>query len=91
MIANDQVRQLLRDAALSAALLMMAAPAALADPQGYHAASEQPAYTAYVGLHPSAPDYALSPTSGGQIPGVSSRAADDQRATLWNENDFGAR
>jgi hypothetical protein len=35
MITDNQTRRLLRGAALSAALLLMAAPAALADPQGY--------------------------------------------------------
>jgi hypothetical protein len=55
MITDNQVRQLLRGAALSASLLLMAAPAALADPQGYRA------YTA---------GYALSDTAGGQMPGV---------------------
>jgi hypothetical protein len=35
MITNNRARQLLRRAALSAAMILMAAPGALADPPGY--------------------------------------------------------
>ncbi len=57
MITDNQARRLLRGAALSALLLLTAAPAALADPQGYHATIEQRACAADLGLAPGTAEY----------------------------------
>ena len=53
MITDKQARQLLHGAAFSAALLLMAAPAALADPQGYGFANPRPVASAAVNALPS--------------------------------------
>jgi hypothetical protein len=48
MTSLSQARQLLRNAAFSAAILLTAAPAALADPQGYLSMGVQPTARASV-------------------------------------------
>lgn len=48
MITDNQARRLLRGAALSAALLLMVAPAALADPRGYRSMDFSPTAPAIV-------------------------------------------
>jgi hypothetical protein len=53
MITDKQTQRLPRGVALSAALLLMAAPAALADPQGYGFANPRPVASAAVNALPS--------------------------------------
>ena len=57
MTTRNQTRQLLQGAAFSAALLLVTAPAALADPHGYHAALEHRACDVDLGLDPSTATY----------------------------------
>ena len=57
MITDNQARRLLHGAALSATLLLTATPAALADPQGYHATLEQRACAADLALAPGTGEY----------------------------------
>ena len=55
MTANNQTCQLLRRAALSAAMLLIAAPAAFADPPGYLFKDIEPEPPAVVGVPPQHP------------------------------------
>ena len=57
MTIRNQTRGLLQGAAFSAALLLMTAPAALADPQAYHAALEHRACAVDLALDPSTATY----------------------------------
>ena len=112
MITNYQARQMLCGAALSAALLLMAVPAALADPQADRVAQEQHACGVILGLNPSVAGYDACVRSlnrslpnareGKEVAactyvGLDStnrgfgQCADDLRATLWNEENIGAR
>lgn len=60
MITNNQTRRLLRAAALSAVLLLMAAPAALADPQGYELPNPRPV-ASVLGNTPSSVELSNAP------------------------------
>ena len=112
MITNYQARKVLRGALLSAALLLMAVPAASADPQTGRVAQEQHACGVIFGLDSSVAGYdacvrsldrslsgaregkeaapcayvGLDSTNRGFKPCV-----DELRATLWNEENIGAR
>jgi hypothetical protein len=57
MITNYQARKMLRGAAFSAVLLLMAVPAALADPQTDRLAQEQHACGTILGLNSSVAGY----------------------------------
>jgi hypothetical protein len=63
MTANNQRYQLLRRAALSAAMLLTAAPAAFADPPGYLFKDFEPAAPAVVGVPPQHPTAANAGSS----------------------------
>ena len=112
MITNHHARKMLCGAAFSAALLLMAALAALADPQTDRLAQEQHACGAILGLNPSVAGYdncirsldrSLSEARGGKEAAacaylglVSTNrgfqpCAAELRATLWNEENIGAR
>jgi hypothetical protein len=57
MTTRNQTRQLLQGVVISAALLLVTAPAALADPQGYRAVLEHRACAVDLGLDPSEAEY----------------------------------
>jgi hypothetical protein len=79
MMTDHQTRLLLRAAAFSAAVFLIAAPAALADPAGYRVSVAQHACAADLGLNPSNGEYdacvssldrARSGAESRQIPGA---------------------
>ena len=63
MTANNQTCQLLRRAALSAAMLLIAAPAAFADPPGYLFKDIEPGAPAVVSAPPQHPTAANAGSS----------------------------
>ena len=112
MITNYHARKMLCGAAFSAVLLLMAVPAALADPQADRVAQEQHACGAILGLNSSVAGYddcirsldrSLSKARGGKeaaacayvgLPSTNrgfEPCAAELRATLWNEENIGAR
>jgi len=113
MTTRNQTRRLLQSAKLSAALLLLTAPAALPDPKPDSAMHR--ACAVDLGLDPSTADYDVCVRSlestlfdtesrpitnkhpacaeVGLNPNSSAFAqcAANMRATLWNENNIGAR
>ena len=95
MITDKQAQRLLRSAALSVALLLTAAPAALAG-EGYLAAtgSHAASSTAIVdrtGVPLSGAGQACANIGFDQRGRAFSQCAADLDATLWNQNNLAAR
>ena len=88
MTTKNHAHQLLHGAALSIALLLVAGPAALADPadQGLNRSTAD--YAAYVGILDR--DLHNQAATTNEPTGCAQCAA-DLRATIWNQNNLAAR
>jgi uncharacterized protein with beta-barrel porin domain len=112
MTRDNQIGRILRGLALSAGLLLMAIPAALAGTQAERVAREQHACAEILGLNPSQAGYDAcittldrarsDPQQGneaavcayvglGPTASALDQCADELRATLWNQENLGAR